>query len=343
MPVYKGSTEITSGNLYKSSTKIENGYKQNSQFYVNTNPINILFVDSISGASLSTTTFNAVGTPGTSFNSFTRNITTDAGRIFSGTVTVSESNDPGNNVSASISGQGSTTATLNVSGTFPATPTTITLTISGNTQVQLPSLILSGSSASSSGPINANDSSSGTASYSWTGGCPNSSPSRTGSVAFPSSMPLGLSSGNILCPNTCTNTISVSASGYNGTSISTTIQPQGICTMQCVSISYSGGGTIASNSTWGCSGYTGVGNGTTANTTCTCAQNGQNLTSSGSTSGRLRIRPAPNSNPPTCVGGGGITTTTVFGAVAGNGQSEWLVDWVVNTPGGSGSISCTAN
>ena len=35
MPIYKGSTEVTSGNLYKGSTKIENGYKATDSFYVN--------------------------------------------------------------------------------------------------------------------------------------------------------------------------------------------------------------------------------------------------------------------------------------------------------------------
>lgn len=35
MPVYKGTTEITSGKLYKGASNIENGYKQTASFYVN--------------------------------------------------------------------------------------------------------------------------------------------------------------------------------------------------------------------------------------------------------------------------------------------------------------------
>jgi len=35
MPVYKGTTEITSGKLYKATTNIENGYKGINSFYVN--------------------------------------------------------------------------------------------------------------------------------------------------------------------------------------------------------------------------------------------------------------------------------------------------------------------
>jgi len=146
MPIYKGSTEVTSGNLRKGSTNIENGYKETSPFYTNTNGITINFIDAISGATMSTTQFSSVGVPGASFSSFSRTITTDSGRIFSGTVSVAEAGDGGNNVSASISGQGSTTATLNVSGTYPTQGVTVTLTVNGATQVQLPNLVVTKSS-----------------------------------------------------------------------------------------------------------------------------------------------------------------------------------------------------
>ena len=36
MPIYKGTSEIASGNFYKGSANIENGYKENNSFYVNT-------------------------------------------------------------------------------------------------------------------------------------------------------------------------------------------------------------------------------------------------------------------------------------------------------------------
>ena len=48
MPIYKGSNEVTSGNLYKGSTNIEEGYKSTNQFYVNT-----LAVTNISPSSFS--------------------------------------------------------------------------------------------------------------------------------------------------------------------------------------------------------------------------------------------------------------------------------------------------
>ena len=52
MPIYKGTNEVTSGNLYKGSTKIENRYKQLDPFYVNTISITIIFVDVISKLSI---------------------------------------------------------------------------------------------------------------------------------------------------------------------------------------------------------------------------------------------------------------------------------------------------
>ena len=55
MPIYKGSTEVSSGNLHKGSSNIEEGYKGTNQFYVNT-----LAVTSISfnGANLSNSSQN---------------------------------------------------------------------------------------------------------------------------------------------------------------------------------------------------------------------------------------------------------------------------------------------
>jgi hypothetical protein len=229
MPIYKGSNEVSSGNLRKGSTEIQNGYKQTDQFYVNTLAITINFVDAISGATMSTTQFSSIGTPGASFSSFTRTITTDSGRIFNGAVTVAEAGDSGNNVNASITGQGSTTATLNVSGTYPTQGVTVTLTVNGATQVQLPNLNVSVNTDSATFSTS-NGSSLGTFSYSNSqsvsggGSCsggtsPGSGTFTTGgsSYGFPgwtAGYPAGGSFGNG-CGVTCTSSISGSKSGYN--------------------------------------------------------------------------------------------------------------------------------
>jgi len=62
MPIYKGSTEVTSGNLYKGSTKIENGYKGSDSFYVNELAITALSFSSGSiGSSGGNTNFVVTG------------------------------------------------------------------------------------------------------------------------------------------------------------------------------------------------------------------------------------------------------------------------------------------
>jgi len=224
MPVYKGTAEVTSGSLKKGATNIENGYKQTDQFYVNTNAITINFVDAISGATMSTTQFSSIGTPGTAFSSFTRTISVNSGRIWLSNPTVSESGDTGGNVNASISGITSTSATLNVSGTHPTTGVTVTLTVNGSTQVQLPNLnvgksgnyptvstadsgtlntfsySVSNSSGCSGGTSGSGSLSSGSSSYTWYGY------NKPGLVAGPY--------GNG-CGETCNSTVTFSKSGYN--------------------------------------------------------------------------------------------------------------------------------
>ena len=226
MPIYKGSNEVSSGNLRKGSTEIQNGYKQTDQFYVNTLAITINFVDAISGATFSTTQFSSIGTPGASFSSFTRTITTDSGRIFNGTVTVAEAGDSGNNVNASISGQGSTTATLNVSGTYPTQGVTVTLTINGATQVQLPNLVVT---ANGNFPLTTTSNGSALGTYNWSAsagsgcvggttgsGTASASGSNSSNTYYGYTRPslAGGAYGNG-CGVTCNASFSSSKSGYN--------------------------------------------------------------------------------------------------------------------------------
>lgn len=182
---------------------------------------------------MNTTQFSSIGTPGTAFSSFTRTISVDSGRIWLSNPTVSESGDTGGNVNASISGITSTSATLNVSGTHPNTGVTITLTVNGSTQVQLPNLnvgksgdyptvatadsgtlntfsySVSNSSGCSGGTSGSGSLSSGSSSYTWYGY------SRPGLVPGPY--------GNG-CGETCNSSVTFSKSGYNsgGTTFSQT-------------------------------------------------------------------------------------------------------------------------
>jgi hypothetical protein len=225
MPVYKGNAEVTSGSLKKGATNIENGYKQTDQFYVNTNAITINFVDAISGATMSTTQFSSIGTPGTAFSSFTRTISVTSGRVWLSNPTVSESGDTGGNVNASISGITSTSATLNVSGTHPNTGVTVTLTVNGSTQVQLPNLNVS-QNGNFPAVATADGGSLSTVNYSVSNssGCSGGT-SGSGSYNFGNAASgtfYSYSRPNLVagpygngCGQTCNSTVTFSKSGYN--------------------------------------------------------------------------------------------------------------------------------
>ena len=134
MPIYKGSAEVASGNLYKGSTEIENGYKATDIFYVN--EIAISFATP-TGQSLTYTTpspQSSNGAPGSSFTTTTFTVTSPS-NILSGTASVS-----GLPSTLSITGQsynGSSVGnilTITIGGTFPTNNAlNIALVVSGLT------------------------------------------------------------------------------------------------------------------------------------------------------------------------------------------------------------------
>lgn len=138
MPVYKGTTEITSGKLYKAAVNIENGYKGTDSFYINETTLTINFTDNTG----STATLNSAaqviltGVPGTAFSTFNRNVTrvnnstsTQGPSNAISSVTANESGDTGNNVTSTITGSGNVSRNIAISGTFPNQNTTVTLTV----------------------------------------------------------------------------------------------------------------------------------------------------------------------------------------------------------------------
>jgi hypothetical protein len=222
MPIYKGSSEVTSGSLRKGSTEVQNGYKETSQFYVNQNSITILFVDSVSGATLNTTQSFQTGTPGTAFTTITRILTADSNRLITA-ASVSESGDTQGTVSASISSSGSSNRTVTVSGTFPTQSTTVTITVSGTTVQDQPNLIVSGSLWDSNQPNVSVSSENGAAigNYTWSysTNCPNgTNASGSGSTSGSSTSVnlVGAYRGtDPACGSSCSSSVSVSASGFD--------------------------------------------------------------------------------------------------------------------------------
>jgi hypothetical protein len=233
MPIYKGSSEVTSGSLRKGSTEVQNGYKETNQFYVNQNSITILFVDSVSGATLNTTQSFQTGTPGAAFTTVTRVLTASSNRLITAAST-SESGDTGGTVSHSISSSGSSSRTVTVSGTFPTQSTTVTITVSGTTVQDQPNLIVSGSGWDSNIPNVSVASENGAAigSYSWTysTNCPGGSSSSGSGSTSSSSTSVNLSGAyrgsDPACGSSCSSSVSVSASGFDSGSAGGSVSGQ---------------------------------------------------------------------------------------------------------------------
>ena len=219
MPIYKGTSEVASGTFKKGVTEIQNGYKGTGQFYVNQNSITILFVDSVSGATLNTTQWFETGTPGASFTTQTRVLTANANRIIT-SASVSESGDTGSNVSASISSSGGSSRTVTVSGTFPAQSTTVTITVSGTTVQDLPNLIVSLGSGNNPSTSISTENGGAIGSYSWSfstncAGGQNGSGSGSTASSSTNIYPNLYVGNNPACGGSCSYSISVSASGYD--------------------------------------------------------------------------------------------------------------------------------
>jgi len=116
MPVYKGTSEITSGNFYKGSTSIENGYKQTDSFFVNL--VTIQF-SSISGQGfVYTLPVSRTGDPGSLYPSTTFTISGASNERLNGSG-FSITGLP-SSLSASVtSGNNTNTLTVTITGNYP--------------------------------------------------------------------------------------------------------------------------------------------------------------------------------------------------------------------------------
>ena len=163
MPVYKGTNEITSGNLHKGSTEIENGYKGINPFYLNETTVSFAtptgqgFTYSIPSPQSST------GSPSTSFPSTTFTIN-GGSQAISGTASVAGLPTGLSITGQSYSGSGpGNTLTLTIGGTFPTTSSLNTaLTISGLTTVTYYTISLNWSGLTTPGGVSVSGSMGGT-------------------------------------------------------------------------------------------------------------------------------------------------------------------------------------
>jgi hypothetical protein len=116
MPIYKGAVEVTSGNLYKGSTEIQEGYKASDAFYVNSTVIS--FID-YPGITPNPKTFS--GSPGDTISpaaTVSWSVSAPSGQAYQSTPTISGVSSP---FVSSVS-TNSTVATFSVSkpGTYPS-------------------------------------------------------------------------------------------------------------------------------------------------------------------------------------------------------------------------------
>ncbi len=83
MPVYKGTNEVTSGNLYKGSTEIQDGYKAIDSFYVNETSISFLNFPGVSDYVITGVPGDTI--PGNRYQQWT--VSANSGFAFNGTQT----------------------------------------------------------------------------------------------------------------------------------------------------------------------------------------------------------------------------------------------------------------
>ena len=83
MPLYKGTAEIASGNLYKADANIENGYKESTSFYINEVTISFLNFPGVSDYSITGGPGETI--PGNRYQQWTASAS--SGYAFNGTQT----------------------------------------------------------------------------------------------------------------------------------------------------------------------------------------------------------------------------------------------------------------
>jgi hypothetical protein len=174
MPIYKGSNEVTSGNLKKGSTNIENGYKATNPFYTNQTTITFSnFTVNASGTPPTGVTIapaisSITGAPGASWST-TFAVTAPSGKGVGGTGgtygTTSYSWTPNTTIVPSIggsSGRATNVMTYSLSGTFPSQSSTLSVNVNNIVIYNSPGLSFTGPGSSSSGSI-------GNYAFSWNG------------------------------------------------------------------------------------------------------------------------------------------------------------------------------
>ena len=129
MPIYKGSTEVTSGNLHKGSTEVQDGYKATDPFYVNEATVTLNFSIVTGNASLAFSSTTITGVPGSSFSQITNNVTANSGYyIFAGSCS-----DDNASITCAFTVVSESLGQVIINGTIPSGTSTVNISVTPNT------------------------------------------------------------------------------------------------------------------------------------------------------------------------------------------------------------------
>ena len=238
MPIYKGTNEVTSGNLYKGSTKIENGYKATDSFYVNEITVTLPSSVTASGITWSVSTTSFTGAPGSTSSSFT--LTASAGgslNRITGTASVSmDISGVVTQFSESTSNTGglNNSSTITCSFTFPNNGGNATLSVTGMTNTTyLGAVNVTNNSSNNNFYASCNNTAAGVCgnpANGWTGGAgyPSTSAGRwnfTGDTPPASSISVSLYSSGWTTGSYSSSGVGATVSGSSITSSGGTINP----------------------------------------------------------------------------------------------------------------------
>ena len=129
MPIYKGSTEVTSGNLYKGSTEVQDGYKATDPFYVNEATVTLNFSIVTGNASLAFSSTTITGVPGSSFSQITNNVTANSGYYIS----AGSCSDDNASITCAFTVVSQSLGQVIINGTIPSGTSTVNISVTPNT------------------------------------------------------------------------------------------------------------------------------------------------------------------------------------------------------------------
>jgi len=315
MPIYKGSTEVTSGNLYKGSTEVQDGYKATDSFYVNEVSISFLNFPGVTDYVIS-------GAPGDTISvtrSVSWTVTAPSGQAYNGTQTASGVPSGFAFAGGSQGSISNTTTSPNVnfiSSVFPLTSTSVDY---NSLTVSLPTTTIVTYSYTFTGGLGRSTSCNAFSGSACTVG---SNSQSAGDWKYWNSNASGTGGGGAgQCSQSCS--VSISSSGGSSTCDTTSGTTTQTATASIVCIpTYANGANPTFNSAMYCATHTTGGLFTTCGGTTVVTQRpGQTWT------GGYNVRSSCGTPPTSEIGGGAANNYYLVGrSINGSATGAWEVE-----------------